>query len=357
MKRRERKKRGFRFVDAVAFFVPIALMAQIVVLLFDYIEERTTDKGLIAVLILIVIIMLSLIVTVIDAIRRKFMVYRPLGKILDATEKIANGDFSTKILIDKEYGKYNEFDVIMDNINLMSDELKKNEVLKTDFISSVSHELKTPLAVINNYSSLLAKEGIDEESRIRYAKTVQQASKKLDDLIANILKLNKLENQTIKPDTSTFCLTEMLAQSVLAYESACEEKGIEIDCDFDDVWINSSESMLEMVFNNLTSNAVKFTNQGGKITVTLKKRGEYAIVSVKDTGCGMTKETGARIFEKFYQGDTSRSCEGNGLGLTLVKKVINVLGGEISVDSELNKGSTFTVKVQGVVDERDSRES
>ncbi|MBO5223041.1 MAG: HAMP domain-containing histidine kinase [Clostridia bacterium] len=323
-------------------------MAQIVVLVFDYIESRTNDNVLIAILILLVIIMLSLIVTVIDAIRRKYMVYKPLGKILDATEKIANGDFSTKLVIDKEYGKYNEFDVIMDNINLMADELKKNEVLKTDFISSVSHELKTPLAVINNYSSLLAKEGIDEESRIRYAQTVQQASMKLEGLISNILKLNKLENQTITPDFTTFNLTETLAQCVLSYESICEEKGIELDCDFEDVRINSSESMLEIVFNNLVSNAVKFTDRGGKISVRLFKKNGLACVSVTDTGCGMSKETGARIFDKFYQGDTSHSCEGNGLGLALVKKVIGVLGGEISVVSEIGKGSTFAVKVGGV---------
>ncbi|MBE5732029.1 MAG: HAMP domain-containing histidine kinase [Clostridiales bacterium] len=354
MKKREKKRRGIRFIDMVAYFIPIAFMIQIAVLVFDYIETKTDNKVLIAILILIVIIMLALIVTIIDAIRRKFMVYRPLGKILDATEKIANGDFSTKILIDKEYGKYNEYDVIMDNINLMADELKKNEVLKTDFISSVTHELKTPLAVINNYSSLLAKEEIDEESRIRYAKTVQQASKKLDDLISNILKLNKLENQTIKPDIARFNLTETLAQSVLAYESVCEDKGIELDCDFDDVWVYSSESMLEIVFNNLISNAVKFTNNGGKVSVTLKKKADIAIISVTDTGCGMTKETGARIFDKFYQGDTSRSSEGNGLGLALVKKVINVLGGEISVQSELNKGSTFTVKIRGAIDEKNN---
>jgi signal transduction histidine kinase len=242
----------------------------------------------------------------------------------------------------------------MDNINLMANELKNNEVLKTDFISSVTHELKTPLAVINNYSSLLTQEGIDEESRIRYAKTVQQASKKLDDLISNILKLNKLENQTIKPDNAKFCLTETLAQSVLLYESACESKGIELDCDFDDVWMYSSENMLEIVFNNLISNAVKFTNNGGKVSITLKKKLDVAIVSVIDNGCGMTKETGARIFDKFYQGDTSRSSEGNGLGLALVKKVINVLGGEISVQSELNKGSTFIVKLRGVVDEKNN---
>ncbi len=352
MKKREKYRRGIRFIDMLAYFVPIAFIIQIAVLVFDYIESKTTDIGLIAILILIVIIILAFIVTIIDAIRRKFMVYRPLGKILDATEKIAKGDFTTKILIDKEYGKYNEYDVIMDNINLMADELKKNEVLKTDFISSVSHELKTPLAVINNYSSLLAKEDIDEETRIRYAKTLQQASKKLDDLISNILKLNKLENQAIKPDNVKFCLTETLAQSVLAYENICENKNIEIDCDFDDVWLFSSESMLEIVFNNIVSNAVKFTDNGGKITVTLKQDGEYAIVSVKDTGCGMNKETGARIFDKFYQGDTSHSQEGNGLGLALVKKVINVLGGEISVDSELNKGSTFTIKVKGIINER-----
>jgi len=222
-------------------------------------------------------------------------------------------------------------------------------VLKTDFISNVSHEIKTPLAVIQNYSSLFQDETLDSETRKNYSKTLISASKRITDLITNILKLNKLENQEIQEKHEAFNLTEALADSVVEFEMLIEKKNLELNCDFDDVVIFSSKSLLEIVWNNLISNAIKFTNSGGKIDITLKRKYKNVEIKVSDTGIGMTSETGAKIFEKFYQGDTSHSTQGNGLGLALVKKVIDILGGEISVQSEINKGSTFTILLKDVV--------
>ena len=141
-------------------------------------------------------------------------------------------------------------------------------------------------------------------------------------------------------------LTEMLSQSVLNYEEIIEKKKLNVDCQLDDVVIYSSPSYLEIVWNNLISNAVKFTEPGGSIGVILKEHIDKVTVSIKDTGCGISKEMGARIFDKFYQGETSHSGEGNGLGLPLVKKVIDIIGGEISVKSELGKGSVFTITLK-----------
>lgn len=340
------KKSKVSLFGAVSFFVLVAILMQIAILVYDYIREKTDDIGLVAVLILILIFILSTICTVFDFIRRRIMIDKPVSKILDATEKIATGDFSTRIDIEHSHDKYTEFDSISENINILAAELGKSEVLKNDFISNVSHEMKTPLAIIGNYANALADPDLDAATREKYAATLSTASYRLSGLVTDILRLNKLQNQEIKPEISRFNLSETLAESILAYESKIEEKGISLECDMDDVFVNSSASLLEIVFSNLISNAVKFTEAGGSISVELKEENDSAIISVSDTGCGMSRDVGIRIFDKFYQGDTSHSGEGNGLGLALVKKVIDILGGEISVTSEVGKGSTFTVTIK-----------
>ncbi|MBQ3493542.1 MAG: HAMP domain-containing histidine kinase [Clostridia bacterium] len=344
------KVRGssINWVGVVSFFVLIAVVMQIAILCYDFIRQKTSNITLIAILILIEIIILATFCTIFDWIRRKIMVDRPTQRILDATEKIAEGDFSTRLEITHEYGKYNQYDLIMENLNRMATELQKNEVLKTDFISNVSHEIKTPLAVIQNYATLLQDQTIDVETRKNYAKTLITASKRITDLITNILKLNKLENQEIQEKHECFNLTEALAESVVEFETLIEKKNIELNCNFDEVTIFSSKSLLEIVWNNLISNAIKFTPDGGKIDIVLKQINKNVEIKVQDTGCGMTSEVGSKIFEKFYQGDTSHATQGNGLGLALVKKVIDILGGEIAVQSEVNKGSTFTILLKDV---------
>ena len=349
MKKKKISSAGFTWTGVISFFVLIAVVMQMAILVYDYIRQRTNNVALMAVLILVLIIGLSALCTLFDWIRRKLTVERPTKKILLATERIAEGDFTTRLTITHEYGKYNQYDLIMENLNKMAVELEKNEVLKTDFVSNVSHEIKTPLAVIQNYATLLADDSLDRETRQSHAKTLVGASKRITDLITNILKLNKLENQEIQEKPEVFSLTDSLAESVVDFETLIEQKGIELSCDFDEVTVFSSKSLLEIVWNNLISNAIKFTDNGGRIDVSLKRLGANAEIKVADTGLGMTSETGARIFEKFYQGDTSHSVAGNGLGLALVKRVIDIVGGEISVQSELHKGSTFTIVLKDVV--------
>ena len=344
----KKRKSNVSISGALMFFALIALVIQIAVLVYDYIIQRTDSKGLIAVLILIVVVMLSAVCTVADVIRRKIMVDRPVNKILEATRAIASGDFSVRLEATHSYEKYNEYDIIMDNLNTMASELGKSEILKSDFISNVSHEIKTPLAVIQSYASLLADPNLDSEERERCSRALLQATKRLNDLITNILKMNKLENQEIKPDFCSYSLTDQLAEIIVGYEDMIDKKGLELDCALDEVKISSCPSYLEIVWNNLISNAIKFTDEG-KISVSLRAEGKNAVVSVSDTGCGIDSETGKRIFDKFYQGDTSRQAQGNGLGLALVKRVIDVLGGEIEVKSEKEKGSTFTIILKDVI--------
>ncbi len=340
------KKRTW-LMGAIWFFILIAAIIQIAVQLYDYIQGKTQSNGVIALSMLGVIFLLAAFCTVFDYFRRKLTVEKPVRKILRATESIARGDFSIRLQIFHPYGKYDQYDLIMENLNVMAAELEKTEVLKTDFISNVSHELKTPLTVIKSYAALLADSNLEAETREKYAKAVLTATERLNGLIVDILRLNKLENQELKIEKEEFNLTESLGESILSFEDRMEEKQIALSCDLEeDVFVYSSKSYLEIVWNNLLSNAVKFTDEGGRVTVNLKKDGNYVVLSVADTGCGIPKETGARIFEKFYQGDTSHSGEGNGLGLALVKKVVDLLGGEISVESEIGKGSLFKVKLR-----------
>ncbi|MCM1114778.1 MAG: HAMP domain-containing histidine kinase [Clostridium sp.] len=294
------------------------------------------------------VLFLSLLFCVIDGIRRKLTVEKPLEEILKATDRITNGDFSARIEPTHKIGRKNEFDVIIENLNIMAEEISGTETLRTDFISNVSHELKTPLAVIQNYATMLQKPSLTEEERIDYAKAMSVASQKLSALITNILKLNKLENQQIFSDDKRYNLSEQLCRCLLDFENVWNSKSLEIETDIDeDVFINADEELLTLVWNNLFSNAIKFTDAYGKIFVKLKSNGEKCVVEVTDTGCGMSRETGVHIFEKFYQGDTSHSVQGNGLGLALVKRVVDIIGGEITVKSEVGKGSTFTIILRG----------
>ena len=233
------------------------------------------------------------------------------------------------------------------DLNAMIAELGSIETLKTDFVSNVSHEIKTPLSVIQNYSSLLDAEDLSEEDRREYAGIIGGAAMRLNSLITNILRLNRLENQQIHMRSETFDLGGQLTECLLGFETVWEEKGIGIEPDIeDDVLINSDRELLSIVWNNLLSNAFKFTEPGGTVGISLKTENDEAVVTVRDSGCGMPPETVRHIFDKFYQGDTSHSVQGNGLGLALVKRIIDIAGGEIRVESTPGEGSTFIVRLR-----------
>lgn len=270
----------------------------------------------------------------------------PLQKISAATKEVAHGDFTVRIdpLHDGEREDY--LDTMIHDLNAMIAELGSIETLKTDFVSNVSHEIKTPLAVIQNYSSLLNAEHLSEEDRREYAGIISGASMRLSSLVTNILRLNRLENQQIRLKEETFDLGGQLADCLLSFETVWEEKGIEIEPDIeDDVQVRSDRELLSIVWNNLLSNAFKFTEPGGTVSICLKTEGDEAIVMIRDSGCGMPPETAGHIFDKFYQGDTSHSAQGNGLGLALVKRIIDITGGEIQVESTPGEGSAFIVRI------------
>ncbi len=287
-----------------------------------------------------------------DTIRRNITITKPVKRIQEGIDRVIKGDFGTRIEYIFGEDSDNEFDMIIVGINKMVEELSGVETLRTDFIANVSHELKTPLTVMQNYGTLLQNPDLSEEQRIQYGKAIQEQTKILSSLVTNILKLNKLENQQIYPNVEKYYLSEQLCECMLEFETVWERKNIELEVDIDEeVQIEADKELLSLVWNNLLSNALKFTEDNGKVSLSLYKDEKYAYVQVKDTGCGMSTETGKNIFKKFYQGDTSHATKGNGLGLALVKRVIDICAGEISVSSQLGEGSTFTVKLRRCVNE------
>ena len=269
----------------------------------------------------------------------------PMLKLAEATRKVAAGDFSVYVAPLHTIEEMDYLDKMIVDFNTMVEELGSIETLKTDFLSNVSHEIKTPLAVIQSNAELLRLEGLTEKQR-EHADAIYWSSGRLADLIGNILKLNKLENQAIAPVAETYDLCEQLAECAAAHEPVWEKRGLDFEASMEDrAEISADPALMELVWNNLLSNAVKFTEPGGRIVLTQRSEGGAIRVSVQDSGCGMTEEIRRHIFEKFYQGDPSHSTTGNGLGLALAWRVLQLNDFGIEVESEPGKGSTFTVVI------------
>lgn len=329
-------------------FVTTCCMSLFVSTLTESMDITLTAENLnmAAKLTFINVILLSFLFTTIDALRRKFTVEKPVRRIVAGAEKIMQGDFSVRIPSQNTLGD-DTFDQITHCFNRMAEELESVETLRTDFIANVSHEMKTPLSVIQNYGTLLQAPELSYEQRMEYAKGVTDGSRRMADMVTNILKLNRLENQQIYPKAELFDLSEQLCESLLQYENIWETANISLDTDIaENVMLCSDRELLSLVWSNLFSNAFKFTPPGGQVRVRLTVEDNHINVQVSDTGCGMNAEVGSHIFDKFYQGDTSHATQGNGLGLALVKQVVDILQGEISVESTQGEGSTFTVKIR-----------
>ncbi len=277
-------------------------------------------------------------------IRRRFE--QPVETFAEAARQVANGDFSVYVPQRHTPDRADPLDRIFADFNTMVEELGSIETLKTDFLSDVSHELRTPLAVIQNHAALLKKEGLDDERRREYADAIQQAAGRLSGLTTNMLRLNRLEKQVIRPQPVAFDLCRQLCDCALLFEESWEQKQIVFSAELEDrAVIRADAGLLELVWNNLLSNAFKFTPPGGSVTLRQTTTADAVVVTVADTGCGIAAEALPHIFDKFYQADTAHTTEGNGLGLALVRRVLELSNGTITVVSRPDDGTIFTVRL------------
>jgi signal transduction histidine kinase len=273
----------------------------------------------------------------------KFGIYylRPLRRLIAATKEVKNGNF--KVQVESDNNPMSEMGTLVTNFNEMVRELDGIELFRNDFVNNFSHEFKTPIVSIRGFAKELQQQDLDEDARAEYVRIIIEESDRLAKLSTNVLELSKLENQQIVTNKTEFYLDEQLRQCILLLEGEWSRKNLEIVPELEEVRICADGEILSHVWKNLLSNAIKFTPEGGTVSVTLESGEGQVCVKIRDTGIGMSAEIMARIFEKFYQGDRSHSKQGYGIGLAMVSRALKLCGGEICVESEVGKGSTFTV--------------
>lgn len=272
-------------------------------------------------------------------------IYRPLRKINSAITKIGRGDFSVQVDVKSK----DEIGKIARNFNWMTRELGRIEYLRRDFVSSVSHEFKTPLAAVQGsarFLSSLPQEKLTGEKLKKYTNVILEETNRMTLLCSNLLRLTRLEHQSTAENISSFSLDEQLRRTLLSLESQWDAKKLQLDVHLEETVIcQGDDELLFQVWTNLLTNAIKFSNPGGLLYLSLEIEGSKACVEIGDNGCGMNEETMRRVFEKFYQGDTSHQTEGSGLGLSIVKRIIDLHQGEISYQSAPDKGTLCTVRI------------
>ncbi len=328
-------------VEFISVFSIVALNGTFLVLILVDVLGKGFDKSTIALFGALYLLFSCTISTGLIYFVKGRVYHNKIKVFYDTASKVAEGDFNVRVpmLFDKPKS---EMDYLAVNFNKMLVEISSLENMRNDFVADVSHEIKTPLSVVQGYADLLQNKDLTDEKRAEYTFRLSLAIDSLTNLVTNILKLNKIENQGII-QKERFSLDEQLRCCILSFEDKIDEKNLTLDIELDEVFVSSDKSLLEIVWNNLISNAIKYTQSGGKISINLKTGNGKNTVCISDTGCGMTDEVLEHCFEKFYQGDCSHSQEGNGLGLALVNQVVNMLNSEIKVKSTVGKGTEFTV--------------
>ena len=272
-------------------------------------------------------------------------VLAPIRELSKAMTRVASGDFKVRL---EPSSSVEDIKDMYEHFNTMTAALDKTEMLQSDFVSNVSHEFKTPINAIEGYAMLLQGTSANQAEQADYVDNILLNTKRLSDLIGNILLLSKLDNQIAPETRTTFRLDEQIRQSLLMLENQWEPKEIEFDVELEEISYHGNESMLLQVWNNLISNAVKFSPHQGLIRIELKKADDQIICSISDEGPGIPEEEQAHIFDKFYQADSSHKQEGNGLGLALVKRIVDIAKGTICIENNPEKGCTFTIALPSV---------
>lgn len=298
-----------------------------------------------AVLPLVTLLACVIISTILSFFAGRLLI-NPLRSLIAANKEIKRGNYHVRVSEKTPIGELNN---LIDSFNDMADELECTNLFRNDFINNFSHEFKTPIVSIRGFARQLQRDSdqnvLTEGQRREYIDIIAYESDRLARLSANILMLTKFENQQIVTDKTEFYLDEQLRHVLLILEKQWSAKSIDPELDLDEVKYNFNEEMLLQMWLNLIGNAIKFSSKGGKIKIRCRKKDSYVVVDISDCGEGIDADTLNRIFDKFYQGDTSRKSDGNGLGLAIVKRIAELANGEITVKSEKGKGSTFRVKL------------
>ena len=262
-----------------------------------------------------------------------------IEQLAQGMRRVTNGQFDTQL----NSWPDEPFRSIFADFNQMTESLLDNEAMRESFVSNVAHEFKTPLAYIQGYATLLQEENLPEAKRTAYVKNINNAIRRLSNMIGDLLEISNLSRPTAEMETAVFSLDEQLRHALAIFIPQIERKSMTYDIELEAVDIDGNESLLENVWVNLLSNTLKYTPEGGAVSVSLEQHDEMAIVAIADTGCGMTENQARHAFDRFYQGEYSHVTEGNGLGLAVVKAVVKKHGGTVSVSSKLYEGTTFTV--------------
>lgn len=270
-------------------------------------------------------------------------IFNPTVTLSQAMGQVAKGDFTVRL---SEKHLFGDIEEIYHNFNLMTRELSNTEIIQTDFVVNVSHEFKTPINAIEGYATLLQEEGDSSpQDRQRYVEKILYNTQRLSKLVSDILLLSKVDHQVISAQGSLYRLDEQIRQSIVHLEPEWEKKDIELDVELEGLEYTGNESLMLHVWDNLIGNAVKFSPQGGLVGISLKREGEQAVFRVEDCGPGIDENAMGHIFDKFYQSDSSHKQEGNGLGLALVKQILELCGGSVSAENLPEGGCRFTVKL------------
>ena len=337
---RNRKKELLTLRVRMVLWVQVELLACVgLAFLIDNIAHTLNPNWNIPLLLELVIVSVVVGGVMTAIISRAF--FNPVKNLRQAMDKVANGDFT--IQLDTDKSSSGEIKELYAGFNLMTNELKATEILQTDFISNVSHEFKTPINAIEGYSTLLQGcENLDDDQK-EYVEKILFNTERLSSLVSNILLLSKIENQSIQAKREVFSLDEQIRETIVALETAWAPKNIELDVELDSVKYNGNEIMMRHVWSNLIGNAIKFTPENSTVSIRLQSRKDKFIFSVTDQGEGLSDEAQKHLFDKFYQADTSHKSEGNGLGLALVKQIIDIDGGDITAENVNGGGCRFTV--------------
>lgn len=322
----------------VIFLITVLITGALIYLLlfFGLIKESLLQD--IRIHTLFILIACTIIGTVI-ALTSSRQWLKSIRTFIDAIDQLAKGNFSTRMHLKSPP----EFKILSDNINRMAEELGGIEILRTDFVNNFSHEFRTPIVSIKGFAEILKDDELSKEERNEYLDIVIEESTRLAVLASNVLNLSKIEAQAILSDQQVFNVGEQIRQSVLLLHTKLTKKQITLKANVQDYEVLGNKEMLSQVWLNLLDNAIKFTPEHGEIEVTMKRIKEQIEITLRDNGEGISPSALPRVFDKFYQQDTSHSAAGNGLGLTIVRKIIDLHSGTIRCDSVLLEGTTFTV--------------